>query len=155
MLTKRQVRRAVTYTGLVLGAIGLLTLILSLFGALEIASPARRRTITIGHGAIRYESSLASFPIPNSGPASPTVRFSSNAFPWFIWPSAKQGMHIVIPWWILLALGLYSAYRLLPDDHAPNLCPKCRFDLSSTPPLPDKPTHTRCPECARISPKRA
>jgi hypothetical protein len=103
-MTRRSVRRALTYCGLGVGAAGILLLLLSFF-----------------------------------------VEFRRQA------PSSLTCIGLIIPWWLMVLVGALSAYVLLPEDVAEGHCPKCRFDLRRTPPLPGAPRLVRCPECGTTS----
>lgn len=65
-------------------------------------------------------------------------------------PATWRGT-VAIPAWMLVLLGLWCAYRRLPWDDVPGVCPGCHFDLKGAPPLDGRPGSVRCPECGRVS----
>jgi hypothetical protein len=163
MITRGQVRRSLKNAGLVAGAIGLLVGVMSLFGTFEVATKGHTRVLSVGLGAIQYRKSATNYEMqvlrspPPGGFPPPTpvaghMRFNpANGFPWHMLPKVSHKEGIILPWWMLVALGLFCVYRLLPDERTLQLCPKCCFDLSRTPPMPDSPDSRRCPECGKIS----
>lgn len=68
-------------------------------------------------------------------------------------PNSTNG-RAVLPAWILVVLGAWCAYLLLPSEVPAGTCAKCRFDISRTPPVPGAPHRVRCPECGHISRRR-
>lgn len=66
--------------------------------------------------------------------------------PYYAGPQSAtmQSGRLVFPLWILVLIGLFCAYRLLPEGYGKGRCAKCGYDLKGVP-LED--SGMKCPEC--------
>jgi hypothetical protein len=166
MLTRRLIDRGVLWTGIGLGALGLLGYLLSPFVAIGIDK--RDRVVEFGNGAFSAQWGIRyALPAPGGPPVIASARGwfaeAPGPFGWRWLPrctdpnysQAGKGPGVfAVPYWVPLGLGLLAAYVLLPAGAKPRdepRCPSCRFDLGGAPPIEVRRVHVQCPECGTIS----
>lgn len=175
MITRRHIRRGLVWSGLVLGALGLLGYALALF--VSIYHDGGDRIVFFGRGAITVQWAIprpqtllpgpGGASVPLLAPPPPvgwaTERRGTRPWRWLpmrtepvsagAGPSALPGL-FVVPYWIPVLIGLVALYAALPPG-APkppdSRCPSCRFDLSTAPAVELRRVHVRCPECGTLS----
>lgn len=127
MLTRRRVRTWLPWIGLSVGIAAFSVMLLTCFVSIRWAD--RRGMMTFSGGAI-----IADWPyFPNRDAGVTTTPRSS--FWWLPYYATQygQGGRIVFPLWIPILIGLYCAYRLLPEGYARGRCQKCGYDLQGVP----------------------
>jgi hypothetical protein len=105
-------------------------------------------TVNLRHAAI---DSFWGYRGPGVPPRTSGVSVQS-AFGWWltIVPLYDRTSAAVFPLWIPLAIGLFAAYRLLPESGKTGLCPTCSHDLNGAPRVEVRKEHVRCTECGTI-----
>jgi hypothetical protein len=73
-----------------------------------------------------------------------------NAWVPCIIPRFDGASSFALPLWIPIAIGLFAAYRLLPESIRPGRCPTCAHDLSGSPKVEVQKEHVRCAECGTV-----
>jgi hypothetical protein len=145
MLTRRRARKWVCWIGIGVGGAAALLWLLSCFVMIEWETTMD--SVTLGQGAIRNDWRA------QQG-RTPGVRFtwwlrSPWAMTWVPHYDRQFGQS-VIPLWIPIAIGLYAAYRSLPERGRAGTCPACSHDLSGAPRVEVRKEHVRCTECGAI-----
>ena len=157
MITRCHIHRWLLRTGVVIGAIGIagylfscITTITHTWGGMVAGSGDRK--IVIGRGGIDItwlgDDSTLIYK-PGSIMMQPT---SSTHWYWLPTAGARPDVmtpavtvsYAVVPFWVLIAIGAFSAYRLLPAGYPPGRCDQCGYDLRG---VPGSDGTQVCPEC--------
>lgn len=154
MITRKHVRRWAAWLLLPVGVLGIIGYIASVFGARSWVIGNDQR-ITLGRGAIAFTwvtSDPAVYGVTTSMLPSDTTgswrwlpRMSERNDQMF---SAVQVGRMVVPYWMLIAIGAAAAYRLLPPGYPRGRCGECGYDISAVPVVEGK---TVCPECGKFT----
>jgi hypothetical protein len=158
MLTRASVRRALTWSGALVGAAACLAYIFCFFGTLTLR--VGERMLALGQGSLVYRWKIVAMPTSPSG-STPTPDKKglflrgpgTDEWSWLPrWSEPHWGQatvpfpgSTVIPLWMPVLLGLCCAYKLLPVGHRRGHCAKCDYDLRGVPSAADG--SRTCPEC--------
>src|SRR4051812_36289844 len=118
MITRTRARRGALWAGAAIGAAGVLLYLMSL--VVSIRHVSMGQSVLVGGGALVGNGAAV------GGPVGWTIEWGPARW-WYLlprWRSQPGGPDwIVLPGWVLIALGLVCGYFLLPKDPAPGHCP--------------------------------
>lgn len=153
MITRARIRRSFIWLCLPLGALGIAGYVVSFLGPVSYDWAGDRR-LDAGRGAavlswieIDPGSWMVAYSPLQPDPSRrwrwmPRLGTHSDALN----PSAHVG-YLVLPYWVLLAIGAVGVYYLLPPGFPRGRCAKCGYDTRG---LPAVEGVVKCPECGEV-----